>query len=110
MTNYRTGHDAEQQAAEYLATIGFAVISLNWRTRYCEIDIVAKRQKVMYFFEVKYRRTLDQGEGINYITSKKLDKMRFAAEMWVNQHNWKGEYQLSAISISGQELTLIIDL
>jgi Holliday junction resolvase-like predicted endonuclease len=73
----------------------------NWRTRWCEIDIVAERRGVLYFCEVKYRRTNRQGGGLEYITPKKLGQMRFAAESWVHTHAYSGEYQLCAIEVSG---------
>lgn len=103
MTNYASGHHAEQVAADYLKTHGYEILELNWRTRYCEIDIIAKRKKTMHFFEVKYRKTGDQGSGLEYITSKKLKQMQFAAELWVTEHGWNGEYVLSAIEVSGED-------
>jgi hypothetical protein len=38
----------------------------------------------MYFVEVKYRRTNRQGSGLEYVTAKKLEQMRFAASSWVH--------------------------
>lgn len=28
--------------------------------------------------------------------------MRFAAELWVSDHGWKGEYQLAALELTGE--------
>lgn len=110
ITNYQSGHSAEVQAAEYLKSQGFKIHELNWKTKYCEIDIVAEKDKAVYFVEVKYRKNQNQGFGIDYITPKKLNQMRFAAEMWVSNHNWSGEYQLAAIGIDGKEITFIDEL
>ena len=33
--------------------------------------------------------------------------MHFAAEMWVQQHNWRGDYQLAAVSIDGTNIELV---
>lgn len=109
-TNYQAGHDAEKHAAEYLKKQGFKIRELNWKTPRCEIDIVAEKGNRMYFVEVKYRRTTLQGSGLEYITTKKLQQMQFAAEMWVQSHDWSGEYQLSAISIDGEKITIIDDI
>jgi uncharacterized protein (TIGR00252 family) len=109
MTNYQTGHTAEIRAAKYLEEKGFKVLELNWKTKYCEIDIVAEKDKAVYFVEVKYRRTRNQGFGSDYITTKKLSQMRFAAEMWVSNNGWQGEYQLAAISIDNEDI-MFIDL
>lgn len=113
MGNYQTGHYAEQVAAEHLASIGYTIREINWRIPRCEIDIVAENDKKIYFFEVKYRRTLGQGSGFEYITSKKLRQMSFAAEMWVAEHGWGGDYCLSAIEITGEQYiitSVLIDL
>lgn len=109
-TNYAAGHTAEQVAAEYLAEHGFTVLQLNWRTKRCEIDIVANKDGSVYFIEVKSRRTGGQGYGYDYITPKKLQQMRFAAELWVAAHHWRGQYQLAVISIDGATMTLITEL
>lgn len=110
MTNYLSGHDAEKLAAEHLKKLGFKIRELNWKTKYCEIDIVAERDKAIYFVEVKYRQNKNQGLGIDYITPKKLNQMRFAAELWVNNYKWLDEYQLAAVGIDGDEITFLDEL
>lgn len=111
MTTFDTGRQAEAAAAEYLKQKGYAVIDQNWRTKFCEIDIIAQRGNVVYFCEVKYRQTNRQGSGLDYITRKKLRQMQLAAEAWVHFFNWTGEYQLCAIEISGPtfEVTAFIE-
>lgn len=101
MTNFDNGRQAEAEAARYLKRQGCAIVAQNWRTRWCEIDVIAQRDKVVYFCEVKYRRTELQGLGLDYITPKKVRQMQFAAESWVHLTGWKGEYQLCAIEVSG---------
>lgn len=101
MTTTDTGRQAEAAAAAFLEQKGCSIIARNWRTRMCEIDIVAKRGDTIYFCEVKYRRTQNQGSGLDYITPKKLQQMRFAAESWVHAHGFTGPYQLAAIEVSG---------
>lgn len=110
MTNYQSGHDAEKQAADYLQSLGFAICQLNWRTPRCEVDIIAKRQKTLWFIEVKSRSNTRQGYGYEYITPVKLRQMQFAAEIWVHEHHWTGLYQLGVVSIDGQNIQLIDDV
>lgn len=110
MTNYSTGHDAEKAAADYLQTHGYKILQLNWSTKHCEIDIVAQKSKTVYFVEVKYRKNTDHGSGFDYITSKKLAQMKFAAEMWVAEHGWAGDYQLAAMSSSDDGMDFLDEL
>jgi len=106
MTTVETGHRAEMQAALFLEYKGCDIIARNWRTRLCEIDIVAHRDNVLYFCEVKYRLTNRQGSGLDYITPRKLQRMRFAAESWVHHYHWNGQYQLCAIEVSGPKFKI----
>lgn len=107
MTNYKSGHDAEAVAAGYLTQHGYQVMDKNWRTRYCEIDLIVRKAHVVYMVEVKSRRTAYQGSGLDYITPKKLQQMRFAAEIWVSAHQWRGQYQLAALAIDAGEITFL---
>lgn len=110
MTTFDTGRRAEEVAAEYLKRQGLAIVAQNWRTKFCEIDIVAQHGDVVYFCEVKYRKTNMQGAGLDYITPKKLQKMQLAAEAWVHFFKWAGRYELRAIEVSGQgyQITAVI--
>jgi uncharacterized protein (TIGR00252 family) len=103
MTNFAHGREAETAAAEYLKKQGFKILAQNWRTRWCEIDIVAQKHKRVYFVEVKYRQTNKQGSGLDYITTRKLKQMQFAAEFWVQDNEWTGDYTLAAIEVSGPD-------
>ena len=106
MTTFDTGRRAEQVAADFLAHKGCTIVAQNWRTRYCEIDVVAYRDDVVYLCEVKYRLTSRQGHGLDYITPKKLQQMHFAAELWIAKNNWQGDCQLCAIEVSGADFRI----
>lgn len=109
-TNKQTGYEAEDKAKEYLENLGYTVIDSNWHNKWAEIDIIATKDNTVYFVEVKYRKNSSQGFGMDYITPKKVKQMSFAAEMWVSDNRWNGQYQLSAISIDDSEITFIKDI
>lgn len=111
MTNYQAGHDAEKWVADWLAAQRFKVMDLNWKTRHCEIDIIASRGKVVYFIEVKSRQSGRWGGGIDYITPRKLAQMKFAAEYWLATHRWSHDVRLAVVAVdSGKaQLTEIVD-
>jgi Holliday junction resolvase-like predicted endonuclease len=113
-SNYSLGHDAEQRVAEWLQTIGYGILDMNWRTKQCEIDIIAqkttgkfKKSKVIYFIEVKSRSNSSQGDGFEYITASKLKQMEFAAQMWLADHDWQGESQMAAVAVLGSQFELV---
>ena len=80
------GNAGEQTVADQLVADGHEIIVRNWRTRYCEIDIVSIKDGVLYFTEVKYRKNDDFGGGLAAITAKKQRQMRFAAELFIAKH------------------------
>lgn len=101
MTSTNTGRKAERAAGNYLEMRGFRILEMNWRRPRCEIDIVASKNNAIYLIEVKYRKTDAHGSGLEYVTPTKLRQMRFAAESWVDESKYTGEYQLAAIEVAG---------
>ena len=103
ITTKKIGDEAEKIAADYLKNIGHKIIDRNWKTRYCEIDIVSKLNDVIYFTEVKYRKKSDQGGGLSAITAKKLKQMKFAAEFYTTSNKIvDANLRLAVITLSGQ--------
>jgi len=105
------GRQAETAVAEVLRGRGFEILDQNWRTPRCEIDIIVRKNNVVYFVEVKYRSNESQGDGLGYITYRKLQQLYFAARVWLQQNNWEGDYRLLAASVSGDfEIQKIVEL
>lgn len=103
MSTTSTGRAAEDAAAEYLKQYGYKILDQNWRTRWCEIDVVAKKDNIVSFVEVKYRKSDAFGGGLEYITPAKQKQMAFAAQFWVSSNNWDGDYNLAAVEVTGPE-------
>jgi putative endonuclease len=47
------GKAGEEMAAEWLCQRGFQLLALNWKSGRYEVDIVASREEVLHFIEVK---------------------------------------------------------
>jgi len=101
------GREAEGKVAKRLIKDGYKILAQNWRTRVCEVDLIAQKDNIIYFVEVKYRKTEEQGGGLEYITPKKLRQINFAAEVWTQHNKWEGDYQLLAASVSDDGLEII---
>ena len=101
MTTTAIGKRGEDLTRQWLLHNNFTIVERNWKTRWCEIDIIAEKQGIIYFVEVKFRKNSSFGDGFDYITAKKQQQMQFAAEFWLKQHNYGGECQLAAASIDG---------
>ncbi len=108
MSTTASGRAAEELVAEHLQDEGHRIIAMNWRTRWCEIDIVSRDSKCVYFTEVKYRSNTAWGGGFDYIGGKKLKQMNFAAELWIAENKWQKESQLVAAEVNDQNKIKIV--
>lgn len=107
MNTTESGRRAQVAARVYLEMRGYQILEQNFRRPHTEIDIVALKDEVIYFVEVKYRRDYDEGGGLEAITASKLRKMQRGAETWVEESKWRGEHVLAAIELAGVEYTVM---
>lgn len=99
------GNAAESEVCRYLQKQKYTIIDRNWKTKWCEIDIIAERKGIVHFIEVKYRKNDSAGGGLAAITPKKLRQMKFAAELWLTRHDVP-QAVLSAAEVSGDEFVI----
>lgn len=103
--NIKSGHEGEEIAAKYLITIGHTIIERNWRTKWCEIDIISEKDGVLFFSEVKNRKS---NNGLDAITPAKQKQMRFAAELYLKDTDKPA--RLLAIAVNNNRVTDFIEL
>lgn len=102
-TTTAIGRLAEDHTCTYLEAQGHEILDRNWRTKFCEIDIVSKHQETVYFTEVKYRKDAAHGDGLSAVTPKKLQQMTFAAEYYIQAKKLtQNNRLLAAASLYGQ--------
>ena len=53
--HHQTGKTGEALAAVYLLEKGFRIIHQNWRHSHWEVDIIAQKDHILHFIEVKTR-------------------------------------------------------
>lgn len=102
-TTKKIGDRAETEVANYLVRAGHEVVARNWKTRYCEIDIVSQKDDTLYFTEVKYRKNARHGDGFAAITAKKLNQMKFAAHYYAEAQSAAHlNLRLAAAAVTGE--------
>jgi len=104
-TTTAIGNASESVACAYLESNGHVIVDRNWRTRWCEIDIVSEFNDVVYFTEVKHRKNDSAGDGMMAITATKLKQMNFAAQLYALKVPGK-DMRLAAIATTGQSPTV----
>lgn len=83
--NQELGAKGEGAAAEYLKQNSYEILARNWRTKWGEIDIVAKQGEIMVFCEVKSIIKYGDFLAEDKITNKKLSQLRKLAQIYLSQ-------------------------
>ena len=68
----------EAQTAAYLRRNGYSIVAANYRTRFGEIDLIAQKNGVLAFVEVKTRKFGINVRPSEQVTPKKLERIRLA--------------------------------
>ena len=103
----RTGNTGEAMAAEYLSSKGYNIMQQNWRHSHWEVDIIAEKDGILHFMEVKTRRTKKYGHPEEAVSNKKIQNLINAAEEYLYLHpQWKRiQFDILAITILEDEPT-----
>lgn len=80
------GDFGENLAATHLMASGYTVVGRNYRTREGEIDVIASKDGVLAFVEVRSRRGSRMGSAAESITRAKAERMVMMAEAYASQH------------------------
>jgi putative endonuclease len=91
----RTGAIAEDYVARRLEQIGWQIVERNARTRYGELDIVARDGRTLVFVEVKGAREHTQygpERPILSIDHRKQRRVRRLASAWMSERRDQPPY------------------
>ncbi|MBF0421869.1 MAG: YraN family protein [Magnetococcales bacterium] len=89
LSRQHLGRVGEARAAMFLTSRSFTIIEQNYRTSFGEIDIIARKDDLLVFCEVRTRRlgltvaVETIGESIN---SGKRDRLVRLAEFYLHNH------------------------
>lgn len=108
MRNKIVGSLKEDIAAKYMLDNGFEILEQNYKCKIGEIDIIAKKDNIIRFVEVKYRKNKAYG-GANYaISQKKLQKIYNVANFYIMTNNIQNNFfSFDAVMINGEEIQYI---
>jgi len=96
--NQRIGKWGEKAAATYLNEHGYEIVEVNVRTPYGEIDLIAKKDDLLVFVEVKSRTSNTFGPPEVAVTPRKQQHMISCAEYYAQQ-NGIDHWQIDVIAV-----------
>ncbi len=99
------GNIAEERGCEYLRNKGLRIIDRNVYNRFGEIDIIAIREDVLHFVEVKSAMSYEQ--AVNNITCAKLQKLNRTIQTYLQQKRLNLDYCIDALIVTDGEIEWI---
>jgi putative endonuclease len=100
--HHEFGKAGEQMAAEWLVQQDFQLIFRNWKSGRYEIDIIACREGILHFIEVKTRHSNLFGNPEDWVDRKKGRHLMSAGEAFQLKYpDWiQVQYDILSILIT----------
>lgn len=104
------GQSGEDRAARELERRGYAILERRYRTRYGEIDIIARDGETTVFVEVKVRATGECGTAAEAVTARKQRRLAsMALDYLARTAAREIPCRFDVVAIDGEALTVIRD-
>ena len=96
------GNEAESLAKIFLQNKGFEIVESNYFTRYGEIDIIATKDSIYHFIEVKSGKNF---EPLQNVTPKKLNHIIDSIHIYLANHSLDTAFCVDIITIRDGKIT-----
>jgi putative endonuclease len=98
-THNDLGRKGEAMAKAHLEATGYEVIDENWVFGKAEVDLIAYKNSIIVFTEVKTRTGNAFGEPEDFVDARKQRLLVEAADEYIYLMNHQGEVRFDIISI-----------
>ena len=96
------GNIAEERGCDFLRLRGYRIIDRNVYNRFGEIDIIALKDNVIHFVEVKSAQSYEQ--AVNNITPPKLQKLNRTIQTYLQKKRLDVAYCIDALIITDEAI------
>ena len=95
-----TGQHGEASAAAFLLEQGYTLLQQNYRAGRAEIDIIAQKDGLLVFVEVKTRASDRFGFPETAVGARKEALLLAAAERYIHDTGWQQDIRFDIIAIT----------
>ena len=88
--NALVGQGGEAAAKKFLQAQGYEIVDSRWSCSAGEIDLIAQKNRLIIFVEVKTSRSIDQ--AIIRISENQQRRIVNAAQIWLSKHAFGPRY------------------
>lgn len=102
------GRKGELLAKTHLENLGYEILDENWTFGKAEVDLIAYKDRVIIFTEVKTRTGTGFGQPEDFVDNWKQKLLADAADEYIYLMNHQGEVRFDIISVlfKGEQHTL----
>lgn len=91
----------EDMASAYLREKGYVILERNWHSKHRDIDIIAQKDDVVVFVEVKTRHSQDFGSPAEAVNFKKQKNLLLSINSYLKYKNIEQSWRFDVIAIVG---------
>jgi len=93
------GRRGESLAKTFLESLGYEILDENWTHGKAEVDLIAYKDRVIIFTEVKTRTGNGFGEPEDFVDMRKQRLIAEAADEYIYLMDHQGEVRFDIISV-----------
>ncbi|HWZ16381.1 MAG TPA: YraN family protein [Mucilaginibacter sp.] len=93
------GRKGESLAKAHLEKAGYEILDENWTHGKLEVDLIAYKDRIIIFTEVKTRTGNYFGEPEDFVDTRKQKLLAEAADEYIYLMNHQGEVRFDIISV-----------
>jgi len=94
------GDHGESLAVRHLQENGYNILERNYRYKRGEIDIVAEKDSLLVFVEVKTRTRIDYGQPEEGLTEKQEQRILEVADNYLEEKEWQQDIRFDVVAIT----------
>ncbi|MCR4942751.1 MAG: YraN family protein [Campylobacter sp.] len=108
LKEYIFGFNSEDEACKFLKKQGCEILHRNFHSRFGEIDIIAEKNEILHFIEVK---ASDKNYATIYrLTPQKMAKILKTIDFYFMKYKCQNDYQIDLITIENDEIKWLENL
>ncbi len=108
MNRVQAGRVLEKRVAVYLRKRGYEILNTNYQCGHREIDIIAQKDAILIFVEVRSKSGSAYGSGLESITRKKIRNIIESARFYIHKNSlYSHNVRFDVASIDGNKLTYV---
>lgn len=98
---HKLGQAGEAAAADYLRAHGYELVAQGYRYRRAEVDLIVRQgTTLLVFVEVKARSSSQFGYPETFVTTRKQELFRLAAEQVQEDLQWPGDIRFDVLAVT----------